>query len=322
MKEYLRSDGEGISIAYIPPYTSSTGTPLYTSSSAVDVTSIIYSVLDLASNEYIQYDEAVLVSNRLFNIPLSVDTCKYDRDLRIELQIISHHTYTEDSIDVKLIRPYATAEEIASDLGFTITANPSGSKEYKKEQLEKIERKARALINAKINDDFYFYYKTVGTFGQDTDILVLGERIESFDKIIENDNIIFDSISENLVESSMPLAISKSKQSLKVVAPGIDIMEWADVKPIPGNAFFAKTYSYIVSGEFGWKYVPSEIKEATIELVNDILCSDFSYRNKGLKSIKNDSFDIQFQDGMMNGTGNVLVDSLIAPFKRFEIRAI
>jgi hypothetical protein len=44
--------------------------------------------------------------------------------------------------------------------------------------------------------------------------------------------------------------------------------------------------------------------------------------NKGIKSIKNDAFDVQFQDSVILGSGNVMVDALIAPYKRFNLKAI
>jgi hypothetical protein len=87
-------------------------------------------------------------------------------------------------------------------------------------------------------------------------------------------------------------------------------------------SYFGKDSSYLVRGEYGWKAVPEDIKIAVYELINDFMCNDSIYRNKGLKSIQNDSFNIQFADGMLNGTGNLYVDSLLAPYKVWNLKAI
>ena len=55
MKEYLRSDGDTVTI----PFSAPTGTD-----------SVVFNVYDLDLEEYIQSDEAVLVSGSNFNIIL------------------------------------------------------------------------------------------------------------------------------------------------------------------------------------------------------------------------------------------------------------
>lgn len=308
MKEYLRSDGDSLTI----PYTADSTT-----------TEVIYSVYDLDLKDYIQADEAVPVANHVFNIILSQEVCAYDRNLKIELQVIHTNQYVEDDLYINLVRPYATAEEIATELGLTITDTPTTDKQYTRAQIEKFERKARLLIESKINDCFCFEYKTVGTYGMDTDLLHLGNRIESFDKIVFDDYVVYDTTEDPEIDQlGQIIAISPSKYGLKVVSEGTNIAEWVDVNPLAFPGYWNKNSAYLVRGEFGWKYVPESIKQATMELVNDMICSDFIYRTRGVKSIKTDSYDIQFQDSMVSGTGNVLVDALIEPYKRFEIKAI
>jgi hypothetical protein len=308
MKEYLRSDGDTLTISYTADETT---------------TDIIFNVYDLDLKDYIQADEAVSVADNVFNIILSQEVCKYDRNLKIELQVIHTNQYVEDELYINLVRPYATVEEIAEELGFTITNNPDSDKEYTRAQIEKLERKARLFIDSKINDTFNFEYKTIGTYGMNTDLLHLGNRIESFDQIIFDDYIVYDSTADpEIDELGRTISLSGSKYGLKVVAEGVNIAEWVDVNPLSFPGYWNKDSAYLVRGEFGWRYVPEPIKEATIELVNDMTCSDFIYRTRGIKSLKTDAYDIQFADSIINGSGNVLVDALIAPYKRFEIKAI
>lgn len=382
MKEYLRSDGDTVTIPYVAP-------------SGTDA--VVFSVYDLDLEEYIQSDESlvkratvtaasgngttitytasntfavgdivtitglstttgsslnksnVTVATRSssqftvtdtttgtaiatqsgtalqittnFNLILDQEVSSYDRRLRIELQIIDASSYTEDELYATLVRPYATATELAEHSGLTIVGSNPGFGEITQAELIKLERRARLYINSKISDDFTFRYKTVGTLGQGSDVLFIGQRIESFDKIIKDDEVIYDITEDpeiNLLD--YPFAITKGKNSLKVVWEGANIIEWSDTSVINSAGYFERNSLYLIRGEYGWKYIPNDINLATLELVNDMLCSDFNYKNRGVKSVKNDAYTVEFVPG--NGIGSVLVESLISQYNRFDLWAV
>jgi hypothetical protein len=306
MKEYLRTEGDAVTISYVAP----TGTD-----------SVVFNVYDLDLAEYILSDEADLVSGSTFSIVLDQEVSTYDRKLKIELQIIDASSYTEDEIYASIIRPYATTTELADYAGLEIVNGTPGFGEITEAELIKLERKARLYINSRISDSFNFNYKTVGVLGQGTDILYMGQRIQSFDKIIKNDEVVYDLTADpeiNLLD--FPLAVTNGKNSLKVVWEGENIIEWSDTSVINSSGYFERNSLYLVRGEYGWKYVPNDINQATLELVNDMLCSDFNYKNRGVKSVKNDAYTIEFQPG--TGIGSVLVESLIAPYKRLDLWAV
>jgi hypothetical protein len=259
----------------------------------------------------------------IYQISLNSDSCKYDRDLAIEIQSIQVDGYSTDSLDIKVKRPYATVLEIKSYFENNAYGVLSILDKESDNFIEKLERKARYLINAYTGNEFKFEYKTVGAYGQNTDLLHLGQRIESFDKITYDDYVIYDSKEEPAVDLlDVALAIAPSKFSIKVVAEGVNITEWVDQNPLQNPSYFGKDSAYLVRGEYGWKAVPEDIKTAVYELINDFMCNDVIYRNKGLKSIQNDSFNIQFADGMLNGTGNLYVDSLLSQYKVWNLKAI
>lgn len=306
MKEYLRTEGDALTITYVAP----TGTD-----------SVVFNVYDLDLEEYILSDEADLVSGSTFSITLDQEVSIYDRRLKIELQIIDASSYTEDEIYASIIRPYATATELAEYAGLQIVEGTPGFGEITQAELIKLERKARLYINSRISDNFNFNYKTVGVLGQGTDVLYMGQRIESFDKIIKDDEVIYDITADpeiNLLD--YPFAVTNGKNSLKVVWEGANIIEWSDTSVINSSGYFERNSLYLVRGEYGWKYVPNDINQATLELVNDMICSDFNYRNRGVKSVKNDAYTIEFQPG--TGIGSILVESLIAPYKRLDLWAV
>ena len=255
-----------------------------------------------------------------YTIPLSLDVCKYDRNILIEIQSVQIDNYSTDILNISLRRPYATVREIRDY--FVISANTK-ILALSDALLEQMERKIRYSINSYINDNFNFEYKTVGSYGMNTDVLHLGQRIESFDKITYNDTVVYDSTEEPVIDDlSATLAVASSKYSLRVFEEGVNLTEWVDQNPIRNPSYFAKDAAYTVRGEYGWKQIPQDIKIAVYELINDAVCSDSIYLNKGIMSVQNDSFNIKFAEGMINSTGNLYVDGLLAPYKNWNLKAI
>lgn len=314
MKEYLTKSGEGVIIEYSAP--AGTDTLIYTITD-IDLDEVLYT-------EEAEYDGEI--EAYLLSIP--AEFCVYDRKLRIDLEIIDYGTageasgsYTTDHINASLVRPYISIEEIAEELGLTITPFPDSVSDVTAATLERWERQARMFINSKIDDKIRLQYKTVTVVGEDTDVLYIGERIESFDKIIKDDEVVFDS--QNDIDLlTYDLEVSKSKLQIKPIASGMNIDEGKAMSVVYDPGFFERGSIYTVRGEFGWREVPEQIREATLIMVDDMRCNDWSYRNKGLKSIKNDGFDIQYNDVAFAGTGNLLVDSLIAEFKGWRFFSI
>ena len=256
-------------------------------------------------------------------ITLNADTCKYDRSLVVEIQSIQLNGYSSDSVDILIKKPYATVSEIKNYFENTPNGVPNVLINQSDAFIQKLERKIRYMINSYIGDDIKFEYKTVGVYGQNTDLLHLGQRIHSFDKITCDDYVVYDSTEEPVFDIlGSTLAIAPSKHAIKVVAEGVNITEWVDQNPLQNPSYFGKDSAYLIRGEYGWKTVPEDIKIAVYELINDFMCNDSVYRNKGLKSINNDSFNIQFADGMLNGTGNLYVDALLSQYKVWNLKAI
>lgn len=312
MTEYLRTDGEPLTINYV---------------GQLDTTTIVVSIYDVLNDEYIGYDEYPhidpLDNTSAFSIVLNSDITKYDRELILEVQGVGQNSYYDDKLYVTLIRPFVTYDEIISYFQYNQNSADSILAGQPEQYILKLEKKARYYVSSYVNDSFKFEYKTVGSYGMNTDLLHLGQRIESFDKITYDDHVIYDNTTDPVTdELGATLAVAPSKFAIKVVADGVNIAEWADLNYLNNPSYFGSDSAYLVRGEYGWKSVPEDVKTATLELINDFLCNDYIYRNKGLKSIQNDAFTLQFADGMLNGTGNLYVDALLAPYKSWNLRAI
>ena len=253
------------------------------------------------------------VAYQPFHLTIPYSIAKYNRKIQINLQIIDQASFTEDILYASLVRPYATVADIQAALGIT----------GQESQLEALERRARFIIDSKTGDQFGFTYESIQSYGQGSDVLDLKKRIETFDKVTKDDQVIFDSTEDPEINLFYrPVAISESKTRLKVIEEGANLFEWAEPTVLANERGFEKNSLYTVRGEYGWDFVPLAIKEATIILVEDMRCGDWNYRNTGLKQVKNDAFDLQYSDNIFLGTGNLAVDSLIAPYKNFSMMVI
>jgi hypothetical protein len=302
MKEYLTSDGDPLVIEYRAP---------------LGTDSLIYDVYDTSLDTYLIADEAekrtATSTYQPFRITLPYDIVKYNRKIKINLQVIDQASFTEDTLYASLVRPYANVTDIQAALGIT----------GQESQLEALERRARFIIDSKVSDQFGFTYESIQSYGQGSDVLDLRKRIESFDKVTKDDQVVFDSSEDPQINLFYrPVSISESKTRLKVVEEGANLFEWAEPTVLANERGFEKNSLYTVRGEYGWEFVPIAIKEATIMLVEDMRCGDWNYRNTGLKSVKNDAFDLEYSPNIYAGTGNLAVDALIAPYKNFNMLVI
>lgn len=78
--------------------------------------------------------------------------------------------------------------------------------------------------------------------------------------------------------------------------------------------WFREEYEYEITGFWGWKTVPTEVKEAAKLLINDYACDDSIYRDRYIDAVSAVDWRIQFNSGAFANTGNVKADQLLGPF--------
>lgn len=306
MKEYYRAYDSSLTI----PYTSVSG-----------VSSISFTLTDLNTQEEFASGDASNSTATQWSITLTKDQAKYDRPAKLSLSIDSSGVLTEENYLIKIVRPYATASEIATALELTIVqSNPASGSEITEAKLERLEKYARSYIDTNI-DRFYFENKYVNAFGQDSDAINFTDMVKSISKIYEDELIVYDT-SASLNEFELSLVISPSKYQIKMVDPGDYVHEWVQTSVLPSPIAFKKNRDYKFYGEFGWEFLPDEINYATILLVNEYLCSDYNYKARGIAAVSNDAFNVKYSDTAMSGSGNAYIDSILSPFKKLDFLAV
>jgi hypothetical protein len=79
---------------------------------------------------------------------------------------------------------------------------------------------------------------------------------------------------------------------------------------------FGKTWDYRITVEYGHTSVPSDIVKATEMLVHDIECGKLDYYKRFISSYNTDQYRIQFDKGLFEGTGNILVDKILSKYTK------
>lgn len=297
MKEFLRQDGAAYNF-------------IYTASSYA--TSVFYEVYDLDTNEYLQGGKgAGPTASFNYTISLNKDTTEYDRNIKIEFVTTSQGGAFSEIQYLALVRPYATPNRIIelADIPSSASANTN--------LLRQLEKKARLSLNSYIGDNFYKEKRTLTVFGQNADIITTPIPIQRIDKIYEDDLIVYEKDNPDY-QLDFPLEIDSSKTRIKIVNSSTnnkEILEFPKFSVFYYEGIFRKDFAYKIDGIWGWEYVPSDIELATALLVEDYLCNDFNIRNKNISQLSNDSYNIKYGSDFSTGTGNLVVDNLIAKYK-------
>lgn len=296
MIEYLRSDYNTLDITF---------------TAASGVTSVVFEAYDLDTDEFVEAGSTASGASSVFTATLSADAAEYDRNLKMEW-ISSTASGASSTIEyLTIARPYATTTRIRAlaDIDSSVTdAN-----------LKKLEKRARLAIQSMLGISFIKKYKSIVVYGNNTDVLMLPEPIIRIDKVYEDDLLVYDMVSTASV-NDFDYNLEKSTSKFRIKAVNSDdedergLLESPDISVLPYDGIFKKDHQYRIVGVFGYSYVPSEVETATSLLVEDYLCNDWNIRNKYIETMKTDSYDIKYGSGFAGGSGNLVVDSLLAPW--------
>lgn len=315
-----------MNILRLPPYPLSVR---YT----VPAASTDYVVLIKDSDRDIIRVEEVVESNASSIITLELPEyfSKYDESYHLEIYEAVYITgqtdpnlgdiVVEDNLNIE--RPYIDP----STLGTTA----SEIKEY-----EGYESLARAIIDT-VTGGFYYETSYMETVGQGTDYMPLWEKAYKILKVYENAELVYDVDStDGPALGDWNYLITKDKSAItKDPVAAVDALNRSERKPArmalaasdsifmfdtedSGNTLtvqpgvvFGQGVDYIFLLETGYRVVPIDIQDATSMLINDIKCGKLDYYKRYVSSYSTDQYRLQFDKGLFEGTGNLLVDKIL-----------
>lgn len=292
-------------------------------------TSYVFVIEDVENQDITQ--EAILsTSQSKVTFELPVIFSKYDKSYSLAIYeevsegVLADEPVVEDNLEI--MRPYVDP----STLGTTASEIA---------QYTEYESLARTIID-NITGGFYNKRSYVETVGQGTDYIALWERTNKILKVYENAELVYDvdnadgpALGEwNYIITKDKTAITKDpvaaidainraerKPSKMFVSPSdsfalFDTEDSGNIYTIRGGVAFNEGYDYIFQLETGYKVVPYDIQDATKMLIEDIKCGKLDYYKRYVTSYNTDQFRIQFDKKILDGTGNILVDKILAKY--------
>jgi hypothetical protein len=219
-----------------------------------------------------------------------------------------------------VVTPYLSISEAYSRLH---AGREEGDQNYiHLHEMQQAEKFARFMVENYTGVKFGKYTKTITAYGQDADVLYLGERIISYTTIKENGKTVIDTVA-NTNSFNFPVEITDTNHSLRIVSLGDDINEGGKldiVYPLRGN--FYNGYRYDITGVFGWKFVPEKVQQAMIMLMKDYFGKDNIWRARFVQNVSYGDTDMEFSKLAFRGTGNFYADKLLDEFKSTNMAVI
>jgi hypothetical protein len=217
---------------------------------------------------------------------------------------VGSDTYTRED-ESAVVTPYFTQAELVEhdpDMS-TLTL----------EQVVKLERLVRGVVNFYTGQSFGLESGTVTAYGTGDSILLTDVRVQTITSIAQAAypdfpyEVPFRPINQGFAVEMVGLL---PDDSIKVPA-------WEESQLgvyVPTASSFVNNVPYLITGEFGYSTVPSDVNLAALTLAEEFSCDENLWRDRYLKTISGDGFDIEFRSDAFVGTGSVIADQLLGKF--------
>lgn len=227
-----------------------------------------------------------------------------DGDITIETQFtLATETLTK-TIAARVVTPVLTISEMQ-----TILPNASD------DEIRRVERKVRSVIEAFTGQYFGKYTGTMYVYGGGDSFLYSSRKILSVTGL-EYNGATFAGSGFQITHNGWAVTPAKGYLEVNTISAG-DVYRSGPVIASPyGNATFTTGMQYGIVGIFGYDYVPFEVKEAARALVNDYACQESLYRERYISDIRAADWRFAFNTGAFIGTGNVVADQLLAGYQK------
>jgi hypothetical protein len=228
-------------------------------------------------------------------------------------------TYQEDYYEV--YTPYASVSEIISYYDFG--TRPSDVNYRSETEIAAAEKIARLQIEGYAGQAFGRAWGQQEIFGNGSDALELVQRMISVERLYENGRLVIDYTTDPVVNTfGWNVELTPTNRAIRILNQDYNNFINYDNQIDPVNMYvgrFRDRSRYMVYGELGWTYVPSDVSTCAKILAGDYLAQDSQWRNKYLKKINLSEISFELAGGAFNGTGNVIVDGILDSYRNTGI---
>jgi len=187
-------------------------------------------------------------------------------------------------------------------------------------QFDTIEKRARNIINTYCGQSFDYYPEKSFTLdGTNHKNIHLPLPIATLTKVTMNPGdsdleVIHDSTNSSLNN------IEKVRQPFNFES-SYYIRFKANIVQTNTSRILGKTFKehsdYKIEGDFGWRYVPNNVKQAADLIIADLMNDDSEYRRHGITSVDMDTVRFSMKSNFYESTGNIEADVLLTDYTLF-----
>lgn len=187
-------------------------------------------------------------------------------------------------------------------------------------QFDSIEKRARNIINTYCGQEFDYYPEKSFTLdGTNHKNIHLPLPIATLRKVTMNPG---DSDSEVIHDSTDASLnnIEKVRQPFHFES-SYYIRFKANIVQTNTSRLLGKTFKehsdYKIEGDFGWRYVPNNVKQAADLIIADLMNDDSEYRRHAIYSVDMDNVRYMMKNNFYESTGNIEADVLLTDYTLF-----
>lgn len=245
-----------------------------------------------------------------------------NRVLKVKWDYVINSASTFQTQYVQIVTPYALVSDIVDY--YNIGPRPSDLNYHSEHDITTAEQIARLMVENYTGQKFGTRYDFQEQFGSGSDALELTERMLTIDKVYENSQLVIDYTNGyNVFGYDVELTPTGKAIRIKIDNAYGDVRYDNQVDPtILYYGSFRNHTRYKVVGQFGYNYVPQDIKLCTMLLCGDLLSNDAAWRTKYLNKINLAEVSFELAKGAFNGTGNVIVDSILDSYRNINMVVI
>lgn len=182
------------------------------------------------------------------------------------------------------------------------------------------EKKARNIINTFCGQSFDFYEnKSITLDGYNHSNLHLPIPITVLRKVTMNNGDSDSEVIHDYTNAGL-INIEKVRQPFNFESSYYVRFKSESVQTNSSrlmSKYFKNGSDYKIEGDFGWRYVPSNVKQASELIIADLMNDDSEYRRHGIYEVDMDIVKFRMNNSFYESTGNIEADVLLMDYTMF-----
>lgn len=219
---------------------------------------------------------------------------------------ISNTVYTQSQY-INVYTPYLTYEEFFAE--YSELEEEYGAK------FDSFAKKAKNVIDTFCGQSFEFFPdKTIKLNGNGYTTLRLPVPVVNLSEVVQdpgedNETLLLGDTADTIEKLKQPMNF-ETTYNLKFKKANV-----AEEIFLLGK--FHKDSVYQINGDYGWPYVPHNVKQACAIIVADMMNNDNEYRNHNIARVELGPTRFYMKDSFYESTGNVEADVLLMDYTLF-----